>query len=125
MNKLVCIFLLALSVPAAAQDKVRVAVFQAISAMPYFVALERGYFKEAGIETETIPMASHPFIVQAFVKGDIEAATNLVTLEGANINQKRPGTLSYFTINGQNHVNLVEQFVVRAGHPAQSIRDLK
>lgn len=125
MKTIVAILLLIASFPAAAQDKVRVAVFPAISALPYFVALERGYFKEAGIETETIPMTSHPFIVQAFVKGDIEAASNLVTLEGANINQRRPGTLVYFGINGQNHVNLVEQFVVRTGHPAQTLKDLK
>lgn len=30
----------------------RIATFAAISAMPYCVALERGYFKEAGIETQ-------------------------------------------------------------------------
>ena len=125
MKTLIATILSLLSFTAFSQDKVRVAVFPAISAMPYFVALERGYFKEAGIETETIPMTSHPFIVQAFVKGDIEAASNLVTLEGANINQRRPGTLVYFGINGQNHINMVEQFVVRTGHPAQTLKDLK
>jgi NitT/TauT family transport system substrate-binding protein len=122
------IFLLSLALHAGislAQDKVRVATFPAISAMPYYVALERGYFKDAGIETETIPMTSHPFIVQAIVKGDVDAASNLVTLEGANIDQRRPGTLSYISINGQNHVNIVEQFVVKSGHPAQTLKDLK
>jgi NitT/TauT family transport system substrate-binding protein len=125
MKRLLAIALLAFALNAFSQDKVRVATFPAISAMPYYVALERGYFKEAGIETETVPMTSHPFIVQAMVKGDIDAASNLVTLEGANINQRRPGTLAYFTINGQNAVNIVEQFVVRADHPAKSLKDLK
>jgi NitT/TauT family transport system substrate-binding protein len=108
-----------------AQDKVRVATFLASSAMPYYIALERGYFKDAGIEVETIPMASHPFIVQAMVKGDIEAASNLVTLEGANINQRRAGTLAYISVNGQNHINVQEQFLVKTGHPAKSLKDLK
>jgi NitT/TauT family transport system substrate-binding protein len=93
--------------------------------MPYYIALERGYFKDAGIEVETIPMASHPFIVQAMVKGDIEAASNLVTLEGANINQRRAGTLAYISVNGQNHINVQEQFLVKTGHPAKSLKDLK
>jgi NitT/TauT family transport system substrate-binding protein len=108
-----------------AQDKVRVATFLASSALPYYIALERGYFKDAGIEVETIPMASHPFIVQAMVKGDIEAASNLVTLEAANINQRRPGTVSYISVNGQNHIYIQEQFLVKTGHPARTLKDLK
>jgi len=108
-----------------AQDKVRVATFLASSALPYYIALERGYFKDAGIEVETLPMASHPFIVQAMVKGDIEAASNLVTLEGANINQRRPGTVSYISVNGQNHIYVQEQFLVKTGHPARTLKDLK
>ena len=113
------------AVSVQAQDKVRVATFLASSAMPYYIALERGYFKDAGIEVETVPMASHPFIVQAMVKGDIEAASNLVTLEGANINQRRAGTLAYISVNGQNHINVQEQFLVKTGHPAKSLKDLK
>src|SRR5258708_2013627 len=70
-------------------------------------------------------MASHPFIVQAMVKGDIEAASNLGTLEGANINQRRAGTLAYISVNGQNHINVQEQFLVKTGHPAKSLKDLK
>jgi NitT/TauT family transport system substrate-binding protein len=113
------------SISAVAQDKLKVATFPSSSSLPYYVAVERGYFKEAGIETESVPMTSHPFIVQALVKGDIDAAAVLVTLEGANINQRRPGTLAYININGQNHVNIVEQFVVKADHPARTLKDLK
>ena len=32
--------------PASAADKVRVGVFPVSSALPYFVALERGYFRD-------------------------------------------------------------------------------
>src|SRR4051812_46810909 len=38
--------------PAAAQDKVKVGVFPVSSSLPYFVALEKGYFKEQNIEPE-------------------------------------------------------------------------
>ena len=110
---------------ANAADKVKIAVFTATSALPFFVAQERGFFKEVDIEAEMVPMATHPLIVQAIVAGDIDGASNLVTLEGANINQRRPGTLSYISLNGQNHEYIMEQFVVRTGHPAQGLKDLK
>lgn len=112
-------------VSAHAQDKVRVGVFPSSSALPYYIALERGYFKEAGITVETVPLASHPLVVQSLVSGDIDVGSNLVTLEGANINQRRPNTLSYIALNGQNAKYITEQFVVKAGSTAKSLKDLK
>ncbi len=117
---------LVLAAPAAlAADKVRVGVFLATSALPYYVAVERGYFKEVGIETEAVPLATHPLIIQSMVKGDIDAASNVVTLEVANINALRPNTASMISLNGQNAQFITEQFVVRKDHPAKTIRDLK
>jgi NitT/TauT family transport system substrate-binding protein len=110
---------------AFAQDKVRVGVFPSSSALPYYIALERGYFEEAGIVVETVPLASHPLVVQSLVSGDIDVASNLVTLEGANINQRRPNTLSYISLNGQNAKYVTEQFVVKSGSAAKSLKDLK
>ena len=46
--------------PAAAQDKVKVGVFPVSSSLPYFVALERGFFKEQNIEPETIRLIGGP-----------------------------------------------------------------
>lgn len=112
-------------VSAQAQDKVRVGVFPSSSALPYYIALERGYFKEAGITVETVPLASHPLVVQSLVSGDIDVGSNLVTLEGANINQRRPNTLSYIALNGQNAKYITEQFVVKNGSGAKSLKDLK
>ncbi|MET0963589.1 MAG: ABC transporter substrate-binding protein [Noviherbaspirillum sp.] len=110
---------------AHAQDKVRVGVFGSSSALPYFVGVERGYFKEANIAVETVMLASAPLIVQSMVTGDIDAASNLVTLEGANISQRRPNTLTYISLNGQNAQYITEQFVVKAGSQAKTLKDLK
>ena len=60
--------------PSFAADKVKVGVFPSSSALPYFVALERGYFKEVDIETEAATFNAHPLTVQAIVTGDIEFA---------------------------------------------------
>jgi len=110
---------------ARAQDAVKVATFDAASTLPYFVALTRGFFREAGIEPQGFPLTTHPLIVQALVAGDAEACTNLVTLEAANINVRRPNTVIYFSINGQNAEHRMEQFVVRPGSTAKTLADLK
>lgn len=123
------LLLAALAAPAIANaqgaDRVRVAVFNVSSALPYYVAVERGFFAAEGIEASATPLQAAPLIVQAMISGDVEAASNLVTLEGANINSRRAGTAVYIALNGQNARYQMEQFVVRANHPAQSLRDLK
>lgn len=110
---------------AHAADKVRLGVFPSSAALPFYIAQNRGYFKAAGLEVEEIPMTSHPLTVQAIVAGNIDGAANLVTLEGANMESRRPNTLKYLSLNGQNSAHVIEQFVVKAGHPAKSLRDFK
>ena len=123
------LLLAALAAPAIARaqpvERVRVAVFNVSSALPYYVAAERGFFAAQGIEASAVPLQAAPLIVQAMVAGDVEAAANLVTLEGANINARRANTAIYVALNGQNAQYRMEQFVVRTAHPAQSIRDLR
>ena len=110
---------------AHAADKLRLGVFPSSAALPFYIAQNRGYFKEAGLEVEEVPMTSHPLTVQAIVAGNIEGAVNLVTLEGANMEARRPNTMKYISLNGQNSAHVIEQFVVRAGHPAKSLKDFK
>ena len=111
---------------ASAQDldKVRVGVFPSSSALPYYIALDRGYFADQGIEVETVTLATHPLIIQSLLTGDIDVASNVVTLEGANIVARRPGTLKFIAVNGQNAEYITEQFVVPANSTAKTLEDL-
>lgn len=110
---------------AHAAEKVRIGVFPSSAALPFYIAQNRGYFREAGLEVEEIPMNSHPLTVQAIVAGNIDGAANLVTLEGANIESRRPRTLKYISLNGQNSQYVIEQFVVKTASPARSLQDFK
>ena len=86
-----------------ALDKLKIGVFPASSSVPFYIASERGYFKDEGIEVEGIPMNTHQIQVQALVAGDIDGCANLVTLEAANINQRRPDTVFFISLNGANN----------------------
>jgi NitT/TauT family transport system substrate-binding protein len=111
--------------PAAAQDKVKVGVFPTASSVPYFAALERGYFKEQNIEPEMIRLIGGPANIAAMISDQIEAAVVLVTIEAMNANLKKPGVAMYIGVHSQNKSYQMEQFVVRKDYTADSIKDLK
>src|SRR6202048_1302001 len=110
---------------AVAQDKVSVGVFPVSSSLPYFVALERGVFKEQNIEPEMTKLMGGPPNVAAMMTNQIEVSAVLVTLEGLNANVKKPGVAMYVSVNSQTKVWKMEQFVVRNGLKAETIADLK
>ena len=111
--------------PAKAQDKVKVGVFPVASTLPYFVAIERGFFKEVNIEVETSRLIGGPPNVAAMITNQIDAAAVLVTIEGMNANLKKPGVAMYISLNSQNKTYQMEQFVIRKGFEAKSLKDLK
>ena len=114
-----------LATAAAAQDKVKVGVFPVSSSLPYFVAVERGFFKEQNIEPEMVRLIGGPPNVAAMITNQIDASAVLVTIEGMNANIKKPGVAMYISVNSQNRTYQMEQFVVRKGFPATSLKELK
>lgn len=110
---------------ASAQDKVKIGVFPVSSSLPYFVALELGFFKEQNIEPEMVRLIGGPPNVAAMITNQIDAAAVLVTIEGMNANIKKPGVAMYISINSQNKTYQMEQFVIRKGLEAKMLADLK
>src|SRR4030081_3342834 len=110
---------------ALAQNKVSVGVFPVSSSLPYFVALERGFFKEQNIEPEMVRLIGGPPNIAAMITNQIDAAAVLVTIEGMNADLKKPGVAMYISLNSQNKTYQMEQFVVRKGFQATSLKDLK
>jgi NitT/TauT family transport system substrate-binding protein len=111
--------------PAAAQDKVKVGLFPTSSSLPYFVAAERGFFKEQNIVTEMTRLIGGPPNVAALITNQIDVSAVLVTIEGINADLKKPGVAMYISLNAQNSTYQMEQFVVRKGFKATTLRDLK
>jgi len=112
---------------AVAQDKVKVGVFPISSSLPYFVAIEKGYFKDLNVEPETIKLMGGPSNVAALMTNQIEVSAVLVTLEGLNADVKKPGVAMYIAMHSQTPIYKMEQFVVREGllDKVKSLKDLK
>jgi NitT/TauT family transport system substrate-binding protein len=93
--------------------------------MPHFVALERGFYKEQNLDVETVRLIGGPPNISALITNQIDASAVLVTIEGMNANVKKPGVAMYISVNAQNVTYQMEQFVVRKGYNATSLKDLK
>lgn len=116
---------LALTAPmASAMDNVKVGVFPISSSLPYFVAIDLGYFKELNIEPETIKLMGGPPNIAALMTNQIDVASVLVTLEGLNADVKKPGVAMYVAMHSQTSTYIMEQFVVREGL-ADKVKTLK
>jgi len=110
---------------AQALDKVTVSVNPVSSALPYFIAVDRGYFKDAGIETEMKRIAVPTLAISGMVAGQIDAVAVILAIDAANANLKKPGVITFIALNAQSTKYRMEQFVVRKGVVAKSLADLK
>ena len=71
--------MLAVTLPAAAADKVKVGVLNSSGDIGVFIARERGYFKDAGIELETSPFVSAAQMVAPLATGDLDVGGGVVS----------------------------------------------
>jgi NitT/TauT family transport system substrate-binding protein len=68
-----------------AQTKGKLGYMKIVDTAPLFVGMERGFFKAAGLELETLPMAGGAVIVQGVSSGDLQIGwTNVISLYQAH-----------------------------------------
>ena len=106
-------------------DKVKVGMFPVSSSLPFYVALDLGYFKEVGIEPEVTRLMGGPPNVAALITNQIEASAVLVMLEGLNANVKKPGCAMFIAVHAQNAKYRMEQFVAGAKSGIKTLADFK
>ena len=118
--------LLALAVPATrAADKVRVGIFPLATALPYWVAEQRGYFKAENLDPQPVNLMGSQPIVAAMITDQIDATTNLVTGDAFNALTKKPDLLDYISLNCQNAKYPLDAFMIRTALPMKTIAELK
>ena len=110
---------------AQSADKVKVGIFPVSSSLPFYVALDLGYFKELGVEPEITKLMGGPPNVAALITNQIEVSAVLVMLEGLNANVKKPGVAMYVAVHAQNAKYRMEQFVAGTKSGIKTLADFK
>jgi NitT/TauT family transport system substrate-binding protein len=108
-----------------AQTKGKLGYMKIVDNAPLFVAMEQGFFKSAGLELETVPMAGGAVIVQGVTSGDLQIGwTNVISLYQAHVE----GFDFKFISGGATNVkgtNDTHALLVAKGSPINTAKDLE
>ena len=116
----------ALPAARASDEKILIGYWPIASGLPLYTALERGFFKEAGLNVEGVKFASAQQVAEAMISGRIHGSANgtaSAVLALAEITS--PGLFKIICSNPSNYKQVLDQFVVPIGSPIKSIAELK
>ncbi len=82
---LLAALLLVSAVPAAAQEKVKIGVLKLTSSAPIFVGVEKGFFREFGVEPELVFFQAAAPIATALATGQVDVGATGLTAALYNI----------------------------------------
>jgi NitT/TauT family transport system substrate-binding protein len=119
----------ALALPrlARAQSvKIRVGYWPIAAGLPFYAAIEKGYFKEAGLDVEPIKFAGAQQVMEAMLSGRADGSANGTGSANLAIGEiASPGLLKIICSNPSNVKNVLDEFLVAKDAPYKAISELK
>lgn len=113
-------------VRAQSTPAIRIGFWPVASGLPFFVALDKGYFKEAGLNVQPLKFASPQQVTQAILAGRAEGSANGTASAALAIGEiAQPGLVKIFCTNPTNAKYVLDEFIVAKDSPYKSIAELK
>ena len=111
---------------AQGAPKLRIGYWPVAAGLPFFVALEKGYFKDAGLEVEPLKFAGAQQVMEAMLSGRCDGSANGTGTANLAIGEiAQPGLFKLFATNPSNARFVLEEFLVPHDSPVRSVADLK
>jgi NitT/TauT family transport system substrate-binding protein len=120
----------ALAAPATVRaqtgPKIRIGFWPVAAGLPFFAAVEKGYFKEAGLDVEPLKFAGAQQIMEAMLSGRGDGSANGTGSANLAIGEiAQPGLFKIFCTNPSNVKDVLEEFLVAKDSPIKSVAELK
>jgi NitT/TauT family transport system substrate-binding protein len=113
-------------VRAQGTPKLRIGYWPVAAGLPFFAALEKGYFKEAGLDVEPLKFAGAQQVMEAMLAGRSDGSSNGTGSANLAIGEiAQPGLFKIFCTNPSNAKYVLEEFIVPKDSPAKTMADLK
>ncbi len=125
MGALSALGMLIPSVARASDSKILIGYWPIAAGLPFYVALEKGFFKEVGLDVEGVKFASAQQVAEAMVAGRIHGSANgtaSAALALAEISS--PNLFKIICSNPSNQKYVLDEFLVPLNSTAKSIKDL-
>ncbi|MDP2415975.1 MAG: ABC transporter substrate-binding protein [Hydrogenophaga sp.] len=106
--------------------KIRIGYWPIAAGLPFYSAIELGYFKEVGLDVEPLKFAGAQQVMEAVLSGRADGTANGTGSANIAIGEiAQPGTFKIFCSNPSNAKNVLDQVIVPVASPAKVMADLK
>ena len=113
-------------VRAQASPKIRIGYWPVAAGLPFFTAIEKGYFKEAGLEVEPLKFAGAQQVMEAMLAGRSDGSSNGTGSANLAIGEiAQPGLFKIFATNPSNAKYVLDEFLLPKDSPVKSLAELK
>ena len=118
-----------LSMPAIVRaqvtPKIRIGYWPVASGIPFFASVDKGFFKQAGLEVEAVKFASPQQVAEAMLAGRLEGSSNGTASAALGIAElAQPGLLKIFCTNPTNAKYVLDEFIVAKDNTMKSVGEL-
>jgi NitT/TauT family transport system substrate-binding protein len=111
---------------AQGAPKFRIGFWPVAAGLPFFAAVEKGYFKEAGVDVEAIKFAGAQQVMEAMLSGRCDGSANGTGTANLAIGEiAQPGLFKIFATNPSNVKYVLEEFLVPKESTVKTVADLK
>jgi NitT/TauT family transport system substrate-binding protein len=113
-------------VRAQSGPKVRIGYWPIAAGLPFYAAVELGYFKEAGVNVEVLRFAGAQQIMEGMLSDRVDGSSNGVGSGNIGVGEiAAPGSFKIFCSNPSNAKNVLDEVIVPVAIPAKTMADLK
>ncbi|MEO8526621.1 MAG: ABC transporter substrate-binding protein [Caldimonas sp.] len=113
-------------VRAQGAPKIRIGYWPVAAGLPFFAAVEKGYFKEVGLDVEALKFAGAQQVMEAMLSGRSDGSANGTGSANLAIGEiAQPGLFKIFATNPSNAKYVLEEFLLPKDSPVKTMAELK
>ena len=111
---------------AQALPKIRIGYWPVAAGLPFFAAVEKGYFKEAGLDVEPLKFAGAQQVMEAMLAGRSDGSSNGTGSANLAIGEiAQPGLFKIFCTNPSNAKDVLDEYIAPKDSTYKTIADFK